>query len=111
MVQRTILYTLRHSLLIVLILGFLPMGMPGVLPAQAAVEIIDTENQNISITINGDRLHVVGASGAQLYTYNVAGVRISTIRIDGNDKYIDLGLPKGCYIVKVGKVVRKISVS
>lgn len=45
-----------------------------------------------------------------LYIYNVAGVKIMSIKIDSSDRYYDLNLPKGCYIVKVGKVVRKISV-
>jgi len=30
--------------------------------------------------------------------------------VEGQDKRFDLNLPKGCYIVKVGKVVRKISI-
>ena len=45
-----------------------------------------------------------------LYIYNVAGVKIVSIKVDGSDRYYDLNLSKGCYIVKVGKVVRKISV-
>ena len=31
-------------------------------------------------------------------------------RIDSYDKVIDLNLSKGCYIVKVGKTARKISI-
>jgi hypothetical protein len=45
-----------------------------------------------------------------LFIYNVAGVRVMSLKIEGADKLIDLNLPKGCYIVKVGKVVRKISI-
>lgn len=33
-----------------------------------------------------------------------------SIKVEGADKYYELNLPKGCYIVKVGKVVRKISI-
>ena len=43
-----------------------------------------------------------------LYFY--LGVRVLSIRVDGNDKSYNLNLPKGCYIVKVGNVVRKISI-
>ena len=42
--------------------------------------------------------------------YNVAGVLIKSFKIDTADKRLDLNLPKGCYIVKVGKTVRKISI-
>ena len=31
-----------------------------------------------------------------------------SVKVEGMDKRIELNLPKGCYIVKVGKVVRKI---
>lgn len=33
-----------------------------------------------------------------------------SIKIDGQDKRYTLNLPKGCYIIKVGNVVRKISI-
>ena len=33
-----------------------------------------------------------------------------SVKVEGAEKSFELSLPKGCYIVKVGKVVRKISV-
>ena len=45
-----------------------------------------------------------------LAIYDLAGVRVVYFKIDSAEKHFDLGLPKGCYIVKVGKVVRKIAV-
>ncbi|MFC2455808.1 MAG: T9SS C-terminal target domain-containing protein, partial [Segatella salivae] len=42
--------------------------------------------------------------------YNVTGVCVMSMRVDSNDKRFDLNLHRGCYIVKVGKTVRKISV-
>ncbi len=74
------------------------------------IEIIDTEIQNISISINESVLHVTGANGQVLHVYNVAGVRVMSVKVEGADKRIELNLPKGCYIVKVGKMVRKISI-
>ena len=32
------------------------------------------------------------------------------VKVDSSEKSYPLNLPKGCYIVKVGKVVRKISI-
>ena len=60
--------------------------------------------------VNQSVVRVSGANGQVMHVYNVAGVRLMTIRIDGNDKSFELNLPKGCYIVKVGKTVRKISI-
>ena len=79
-------------------------------PVNAAVEIIEQDFQSIYIAINGSVLHVTGANNQVLYIYNVAGVCVKSIRVEGNDKHYDLNLPKGCYIVQVGKAVRKISV-
>lgn len=46
-----------------------------------------------------------------LQVYNVLGVKVASIKVEGNDKRIDLPLKSGCYIVKVGNVVRKISIN
>ncbi len=77
----------------------------------AAIEIIDNEIQGVSIIISESFLRVLGANGQTLYIYNIAGVRVMSVKVDGPEKKIELsGLSKGCYIVKVGKTVRKISV-
>lgn len=33
-----------------------------------------------------------------------------SVKVDGGDKHYTLNFPKGCYIVKVGNVVRKVSI-
>lgn len=88
----------------------LMLGMSAKTEAASMIEIIDTEIQNISVSVNESVLHVTGANGQVLHVYNVAGVRVMSVKVEGADKRIELNLPKGCYIVKVGKVVRKISI-
>ncbi len=78
--------------------------------ANTAIEILDNEPQGITINVRESVVQIVGANGETLHVYNVAGVRIKSIKIDGDDKRFELNLPKGCYILKVGKTVRKISV-
>ncbi|MGI6231288.1 MAG: T9SS type A sorting domain-containing protein [Prevotella sp.] len=79
--------------------------------AVEAVQIVDNSFQQITISLNNESvLRVTGAAGEVLQIYNVAGVRVLSVRIDSSDKSFNLNLPKGCYIVKVGKVVRKISI-
>ncbi|MFC2658295.1 MAG: T9SS type A sorting domain-containing protein [Segatella sp.] len=64
----------------------------------------------IEITISQTTLRVTGGAGQVLYIYNVAGVCVMSLRVDSNDKRFDLNLAKGCYIVKVGRTVRKVSI-
>ncbi|MBQ6422337.1 MAG: T9SS type A sorting domain-containing protein [Prevotella sp.] len=90
--------------------SLLAFGVPTVSFANVAIEIIEQEFQNVTISVNQSVVRVSGANGQVMHVYNVAGVRLMTIRIDGNDKSFELNLPKGCYIVKIGKTVRKISI-
>ena len=84
----------------------------GVMPAVAGpdVEIVENDLQAVSIRLTGNELRITGAAGEMMQIYNVAGVRVMTVKIDSSDKTYNLNLPKGCYIVKVGKIVRKISI-
>lgn len=86
------------------------MGIPLAANANESIEIIEQTLQSIDISVSGNVIHVTGAAGQDLYIYNITGVRVKSIRVDSNDKRYELNLPKGCYIVKVGKVVRKISI-
>lgn len=62
------------------------------------------------ITVSGTNVRVSNAAGQKLEVYDVAGVCVATLRIDNDDVTFHLNLSRGCYILKVGKVVRKVSV-
>ena len=66
--------------------------------------------QAVVITMNGHNIRVQNASGQVLEIYNVTGVRVFAAKIDTNDKSWNLNLSRGCYIVKVGETVRKVSI-
>lgn len=73
---------------------------------------ISAENQNeIKITVKGNTLRVTAAAGQTLEIFSVTGSKVRTIKIGANDETVNTGLPRGCYIVKVGDVVRKVSLS
>ena len=76
----------------------------------AIIEVMDNNVQKVTISITESTLHITGANGEVLNVYNLAGVRVLSFKVDGADKHYELNLPKGCYILKVGKVVRKISI-
>lgn len=94
------------TLLIALIT--LSFVLPTTVRANTAIELIDQNFQGISISVYGSVLRVEGANDETMYIYNVTGVRVMSVKVDGPDKRYNLNLPKGCYIVKVGKVTRKI---
>lgn len=74
------------------------------------MDMVESDFQSISITLTGESvLRVTGAAGQTLSIYKVTGVKVMNIRVDGSDKSYHLNLPQGCYIVKVGNVVRKIA--
>lgn len=68
------------------------------------------EMQAVTITMNGHNIRVQNASGQVLEIYNVTGVRVFAAKIETNDKSWNLNLGRGCYIVKVGETVRKVSI-
>lgn len=101
---------MKKILHIFILISALVVAMPMDVFAEPSVMIIEQEQQPVVSVIGNSSLHVQNAAGMTLYIYNVAGVVIQTIKIQGNDMRIDLNLSKGCYITQVGKVVRKISV-
>lgn len=89
------------------------MLLLGVAPSIARVhmdEPIEAEMEAVTLTIQEGKAHITNAEGKTLEIYNLTGVRVARIRIDSNDKQITLNLTRGCYIMKVDKVVRKVTI-
>ncbi|MBQ7635195.1 MAG: T9SS type A sorting domain-containing protein [Bacteroidaceae bacterium] len=72
-------------------------------------ETVDATQADIKITVSGNTLRVTGAAGLTLDIYSVTGQKVKSVRISANDETVNTGLPRGCYIVKVGETVRKVS--
>lgn len=68
-------------------------------------------NENISITLVGNKLKVQNAAGETLDIYSITGAKVATYKIEHNEQVISIDLGKGCYIVKVKSIARKISIS
>ena len=86
------------------------LGLPSSATASQAIEIVENDFQTVSISVSESVLHIANANGMTLEIFKVAGVKVMSIKVEGQDKKYELNLPKGCYIVKVGKTVRKISI-
>ena len=78
--------------------------------AEPVPDGIEVSVSGIQLSINDGNVHIVGANGEVMEVFNLTGTKVTTIRIDSNDKTFALNLSKGCYLIKVGKIVRKISV-
>lgn len=78
--------------------------------AETEREGIEASASGVQLTVSDGNVHIVGANGMMMEIFNLTGAKVATIRIDANDKTFALNLTKGCYLIKVGKIVRKISV-
>ena len=98
-------------ILTTIMMALLTLCAPVQVRANAAIEIIENDLQPTAanITVNGGSIRVSGTNGKIMYVYNLAGVRIHSIKVEGADRTYDLNLSKGCYIIKVGTTVRKVS--
>lgn len=95
---------------LLLILAAFALTSSGTCRAQEENEGPATELAAASIVVNGSTLSVRNANGSTLEVFSLTGAKVAAIRIDSNEKTVNLSLKKGCYILKIGKVVRKISI-
>lgn len=104
---------MRKTLLSIMTLAALLLGTPAAMHAStSAVEMIDLDQQDITLTYNGGNMHITGANGLVVKVYNLAGIAVKTFKVDGQDKRINLPLADGVYIIKVGpSYTRKITVN
>lgn len=102
----------------IILMGCVAMTL-GMTPAKASagenpggpVAVVAPETQEISISVSGTNVRVVGANKMTLTIYNLTGTKAASFQIESDDQTINTGLSKGVYLLKVGKVVRKVSLS
>lgn len=103
---------MKKRLLIFIFAMSMMLTMPMALRA-AECEAPMAEQQaiddDITITVNGQWVVVNGAQGETLEVVSLTGRRVMTVKIDSPAQRIELNVPKGCYILKIGKVVRKVT--
>ena len=68
------------------------------------------QEKTITISVEGNVVNVTGASGMVLEVISLTGRQVANYKVEGPAQRIDLNIPKGCYILKVGKVVRKVTI-
>lgn len=101
---------MRKQLVTLIVALMLCAVFPATASADEAIVEPGAELASISVELTGTKLTIMHAEGSLLEIFSLTGSKLSTIKIDSDVKTIDLNLRKGCYILKVGNVVRKISV-
>lgn len=95
-----------------------PMLMSALLCVPTIVRAADAEmapveqiiEDDITISVNGQWVVINGAQGKTLEVVSLTGRRVMTFKIESPAQRVELNVPKGCYILKIGKVVRKVAI-
>ena len=103
---------MKKSLLIFSMSFTLMLAVPTLVTAvTVAPGIEEFIDEDITITVNGQTATISGAQGQTLEVISLTGRRVMTVKIESPAQKVELNnIPKGCYILKIGKVVRKVSV-
>ncbi len=75
-----------------------------------APAVEQTIDEDIVIKIVGQAVTISGAQGQTLEVISLTGRCVMSAKIQDPVQRIDLNVPKGCYILKIGKVARKVTV-
>lgn len=93
---------MKKLLLTLLSVSFL--GLSAVAESEERMPVAPT----INMVLKHRQVNVTGANGMEMKIYSLTGVHIASVQVESQDARIKLQLPKGCYLLKVGNVVRKV---
>jgi hypothetical protein len=103
MTKRLLIFSLTASLMLTA-----PVMVKAADAEMAPVE--QAVDEDVSISVSGSTVTVSGAQGQTLEVVSLTGRCLLSVKIESPAQRIELNVPKGCYILKIGKVVRKVSV-
>ena len=100
---------MRKNLLIFTMMTLLAAPVVAV-PMMLDRGVAEAVVEQVTLTIEGNVVYVNGAQGEVLEVVSLTGRQIAQYRIETASQRVELNLAKGCYVLKVGKVVRKVSI-
>ena len=103
MIRRLLVFTTAFTLMLTL-----PATVRAADSDKTAIE--QTVGDEAVITVSGQTVTVNGGQGETLEVVSLTGRRMLTVKIESPAQRIELNIPKGCYILKVGKIVRKVTI-
>lgn len=90
--------------------SFVPATAHASMLKDYAAGILEFQDDEVTISYSHGSIYVSGGEGLTLEVISLTGKKVFEQQIDNPSQKFELNIPKGCYIVKVGKVVRKVSV-
>lgn len=78
---------------------------------EVAKENVEESFNEVNFVVKDKTIHITNADGKRLEVYNLAGMRITTVKIEGDDVTFTLNITKGYYILKIEKTARKVTIS
>ena len=101
---------MRKKLLTLSVIAGLTLSVPlQVMAAQFEAAGSEQIDEQITITVVQSAVIVSGAQGELLEVVSLTGKKVLEVKVDSPSQRVELNSLKGCYILKVGKVVRKIT--
>ena len=89
---------------------FVPVTASSSVLKEYAIGIMDFQESEVTISVSQGSVYVYGGEGMTIEIVSLTGNKVFEQQIDSPAQKFELNIPKGCYIVKVGKVVRKVSI-
>lgn len=102
--------TRRLLILAIISIMTLAASSPALASEMGASYQEQIDERAISITVEQATVHVTGANGLILEVVSLTGKPVMKIKIESPAQRVELNVPKGCYILKIGKIVRKVSI-
>ena len=103
---------MNRKLYTILLAAAATFAVPVVADAMTAeAQVASNIDGEVKITVVHNAATIEGAAGKTLEVTSLTGRPVMKVRVDNDVQRVELNLPKGCYILKVDKVVRKVSVS
>jgi hypothetical protein len=90
-------------------LAIAPVAVASTMVMHAEMGIAEQVEQEVTISLRDRTVYVTGAEGQTLEVVSLTGRHVAKYNIENASQRIDLNVPKGCYILKVGKVMRKVT--
>ena len=101
---------MRKKLLTLSVIAGLTLSVPlQVMAAGFDAAVSEQIDEQITITVVQSAVIVSGAQGELLEVVSLTGKKVLEVKVDSPSQRVELNSLKGCYILKVGKVVRKIT--
>jgi len=100
----------RLLIISIVFMGMFAAPIRGVAADADFLQMEQSIDDDITLTMNGQWVTINGAQGKTLEVVSLTGRKVMTLKIESPAQRVELNVPKGCYILKIGKVVRKVAI-